>query len=67
MRKIKQYAVEILKRIVFVILPLAIALDSLLKWTNSKLFATTIMVAYVYVSLFVIRWFSNRRHKHSKS
>ena len=54
MSKIKRYFVEIMKRVVFVIIPLAIALDPLLKWTNNKLLTMTVMVAYVYVSLFLI-------------
>lgn len=63
MHTIKRYAVEIAKRIVFIIIPLALGLDPLLRLTGSKFITTTIMVVYTYVSLVAIRWFQNRRSK----
>ncbi len=66
MQRIKQAAMEIVKRVVFVVIPLAIALDPLQKWTNNKLATMAIVVVYVQASHASICWLRNRRRKVQK-
>lgn len=61
MSQFRRYSWEIVKRILFVLVPVAVFTDPVYRLTNNKNAAIIIMVLYAFVTLLAIRWLSGRK------